>query len=85
MHTQSLICPLFCLPFVVQSQIAPVKIINPYAASKIPAALLTQQANVVFRESIQACDFTNPSKVVYSVRLVATILREDGKKWGRCQ
>jgi predicted Zn-ribbon and HTH transcriptional regulator len=85
MRTQSLIFLLFCFPFAVQSQIAPAKNTNAYAASKIPAALLTQQANVVFRESIQACDFTNPSKVVYSVRLVATILREDGKKWAHCQ
>ena len=84
MRIKTLILVLFCLPFVGQSQTSPAKNTNAYAASKIPAALLTQQANVVFREFYETTDLSNPAKTVSIRRLVATILREDGKKWARC-
>jgi hypothetical protein len=84
MRIKTLILALFCFPFAAQSQIAPAKNTNAYAASKIPAELLTQQANVVFREFYETTDLSNPSKTVSVRRLVATILREDGKKWARC-
>ncbi len=75
---------VFCLPFLGIAQTKPTENPNIYDASTIPKALLTQQANVVFRESTEISDLSNPSKTVNRVHLVATILREDGKRWGRC-
>ncbi len=84
MRIQSLTCLLICLQFLGNAQTKPANSTNPYDASTIPAALLTQQANVVFREFYETSDLTNPSKTVSTHRLVATILREDGRRWARC-
>ena len=84
MRIQSLTCLFLGLAFLGNAQTKPADSANPYAVSNIPKALLTQQANVVFREYYETTNLTNPSKSVNNVRRVATILREDGKKWGRC-
>jgi hypothetical protein len=75
---------LIGFPFLGKAQTKPADSANPYAVSNIPKALLTQQANAVFREYYETTNLTNPSKSINSVRLVTTILREDGKRWGRC-
>ena len=84
MRLQSLTFLFIGLSFLGKAQTKPADSANPYAVSNIPKALLTQQANVVFREYYETTNLTNPSKSVNTVRRVATILREDGKKWGRC-
>lgn len=84
MRIQSLTFLLLGLTFLGNAQTKPTNSSTPYAVSNIPKALLTQQANVVFREYYEATNLTNPSKSVNSVRRVATILREDGKRWSRC-
>jgi Domain of Unknown Function with PDB structure (DUF3857) len=83
MRLKSLTLLLFCAPFWGNAQTKPAENANIYAASTIPKALLTQQANVVFREYTEITDVSNPAKTVNHVRLVATILREDGKRWAR--
>jgi hypothetical protein len=75
---------LACFFYSSNAQTKPTESPNPYAASTISKALLTQQANVVFREFFESTDLTNPSKTKNSVRLVATILREDGRRWAQC-
>ncbi len=84
MRIQSLTFLLLGLTFLGNAQTKPTNSSTPYAVSNIPKALLTQQANVVFREYYEATNLTNPLKSVNSVRCVATILREDGKRWSRC-
>lgn len=85
MRIQSLTILLIYLQFLGNAQTKPEGKANIYDASTIPAALLTQQANVVFREFYETSDLTNPSKNVSTIRRVATILREDGRRWARCQ
>ncbi len=84
MRLKSLTFLFIGLSYLGNAQTKPVDTANPYAVSNIPKALLTQQANVVFREYYETSNLTNPSKSVSNVRRVATILREDGKKWARC-
>jgi hypothetical protein len=84
MRIQLLTFLFCCSSFLGITQTKPTDNPNIYDASTIPKALLTQQANVVFRENTEISDLSNPSKTVSRVRLVATILREDGRRWGRC-
>jgi Domain of Unknown Function with PDB structure (DUF3857) len=85
MRIQALTCLFIFLQFLGDAQTKPVNSANPYDASNIPVALLTQQANVVFREFYETSDLSNPSKNVGTFRRVVTILREDGRRWARCQ
>jgi transglutaminase-like putative cysteine protease len=76
---------LICATFVGNAQTKPAGKANIYDASTIPAALMTQQANAVLRELYEFTDLSNPTKNVSTFRRVVTVLREDGRRWARCQ